>query len=238
MTASYCYRDTLALTNERAVPRLVTSDVADMLPSAEVIGTDISPIQPSWVPPNCRFLIDDAQLNWVWQPNYFDYIHIRHLGGCIDDWPRLYGQAFSRLKPGGYFESCDYDIQTRSESGLVGPDHIYTKWYETLLEASEKSGRSFQFPPPQGSMKELMERAGFEDVVYRCWKIPIGAWPRDKKMKQLGLFTAEFIDGSIEGFALYLLKEVMGWEYKAIDAFVDNMRRALRRSKLMPYFLL
>ncbi|CAI4213344.1 unnamed protein product [Parascedosporium putredinis] len=153
-------------------------DVADMLPSAE--------------------------LNWVWQPNYFDYIHIRHLGGCIDDWPRLYGQAFSRLKPGGYFESCDYDIQTRSESDLVGPDHIYTRWYETLLEASEKSGRSFQFPPPQGSMRELMERAGFEDVVYRCWKIPIGAWPRDKKMKQLGLFTAEFIDGSIEGFALYL----------------------------------
>jgi methylase of polypeptide subunit release factors len=27
-------------------------DAADKYPSAEVIGTDISPIQPGWVPPN------------------------------------------------------------------------------------------------------------------------------------------------------------------------------------------
>lgn len=30
------------------------SDFADEYPEAEVIGTDISPIQPSWVPPNLR----------------------------------------------------------------------------------------------------------------------------------------------------------------------------------------
>lgn len=30
------------------------SDFADEFPSAEVIGTDLSPIQPSWVPPNLK----------------------------------------------------------------------------------------------------------------------------------------------------------------------------------------
>lgn len=30
-------------------------DFGDMYPSAEVIGVDLSPIQPSWVPPNVRF---------------------------------------------------------------------------------------------------------------------------------------------------------------------------------------
>jgi hypothetical protein len=29
-------------------------DFADEYPNAEVIGTDISPIQPSWVPPNLK----------------------------------------------------------------------------------------------------------------------------------------------------------------------------------------
>ena len=28
------------------------SDFADEYPNTEVIGTDISPIQPTWVPPN------------------------------------------------------------------------------------------------------------------------------------------------------------------------------------------
>ncbi len=32
-------------------------DIADEYPEAIVIGTDLSPIQPGWVPPNCRFYV-------------------------------------------------------------------------------------------------------------------------------------------------------------------------------------
>ena len=39
--------------------------MADDFPSAEILGTDISAVQPSWVPPNCKFEIDDAQLDWT-----------------------------------------------------------------------------------------------------------------------------------------------------------------------------
>lgn len=70
-------------------------DFADQFPSAEVIGTDLSPIQPSFVPPNLKFELDDAQLDWTYSPGYFDFIHIRCLFGSIGDWPRLYGQAFT-----------------------------------------------------------------------------------------------------------------------------------------------
>ncbi|SPO05111.1 related to methyltransferase [Cephalotrichum gorgonifer] len=213
-------------------------DLADALPSAEVIGTDISPIQPSWVPPNCRFLIEDAQLDWGWRPDYFDFVHVRHLTGCIDDWGKLYSQAFSRLKPGGYFEHCDYDIQTRSDTGLVGPDHVYTRWSEVLFEASAANGRGFECPAHGGKMRELMTETGFVDVVHRTWKVPIGAWPQDRRMKQMGLFTFEFLDSSLEGFALYLLKEVMGWEYHEVHELVTTMKKALRKSSLMPYFVL
>ena len=40
-------------------------DIASEYPSAEVIGTDLSPIQPKWVPPNVRFEVDDASLDWT-----------------------------------------------------------------------------------------------------------------------------------------------------------------------------
>jgi len=69
-------------------------DFADEHPSATVIGTDISPIQPTWVPPNLKFEIDDAQLEWTFADNDFDYIHIRCLMGSIDNWPLLYQRAF------------------------------------------------------------------------------------------------------------------------------------------------
>jgi SAM-dependent methyltransferase len=61
-------------------------DFADAHPSAIVIGTDLSPIQPTWVPPNVKFKIDDCEAEWTYPDNYFDYIHIQGLSGCVKDW--------------------------------------------------------------------------------------------------------------------------------------------------------
>lgn len=71
----------------------ILSDFADEYPSAEVIGTDLSPIQPAFVPPNLRFEIDDASEDWTFPEDHFDLIHIRALYGAISDWPKLYSQA-------------------------------------------------------------------------------------------------------------------------------------------------
>jgi hypothetical protein len=68
-------------------------DFADEHPSAVVLGTDLSPIQPTWVPPNLKFEVDDCEAEWTYPDNHFDYIHIRTLTGCIKDWNRLYTQA-------------------------------------------------------------------------------------------------------------------------------------------------
>jgi len=76
------------------------SDFADEYPGCEVIGTDISPMQPRWVPPNCRFEIDDANnIPWTFEDNTFDFIHIRSMYGCISDWDAVYREAFRCLKP-------------------------------------------------------------------------------------------------------------------------------------------
>ncbi len=57
--------------------------VADEHPNATVIGNDLSPIQPVWVPANCKFIVDDIESDWLYKPNEaFDYIHGRGLGGA------------------------------------------------------------------------------------------------------------------------------------------------------------
>jgi ubiquinone/menaquinone biosynthesis C-methylase UbiE len=69
-------------------------DFADEFPNTAVLGTDLSPIQPSLVPPNCRFEVDDCEDDWIYPENYFDYIHIRTLFGSIKDWKTLYARAY------------------------------------------------------------------------------------------------------------------------------------------------
>lgn len=76
----------------------ICRDFADAYPSAEVIGTDLSPIQPLFVPSNVKFELDDAQLEWTYKPNTFDFVHIRCLFGSISDWPALYAQIYKSVR--------------------------------------------------------------------------------------------------------------------------------------------
>jgi hypothetical protein len=49
---------------------------------------------PYFVPPNLRFELDDAQLEWTYPYESFDYVHLRYLIGAINDWPHVYGEAY------------------------------------------------------------------------------------------------------------------------------------------------
>ena len=206
--------------------------MAEAHESAAVIGIDISPIQPNLVPPNCLFVIADIEGEWAFGNN-FGFIHVRHLIGAIKDWPKLYGQAFEGLTPGGWFEHCEYDITTRSQLE-VDDDHIFNRWNQNFFESSRKTGRRFDFPWPE--MKKMMDETGFVEVVHQKWRIPIGEWATDLKMKSIGLLALKFIDVSLEGFALFILHKIMKWEVDKVMTHISEMRDAVRKKGLMPYF--
>lgn len=78
-------------------------DFADEIPNAEV-GTDVTPIQPSWVPPNVKFQLEDCNQEWTWPDNTFDFVNLRYLVGVVDDWYALFHNAYRVTKPGAYVE--------------------------------------------------------------------------------------------------------------------------------------
>ncbi|KAH6989177.1 S-adenosyl-L-methionine-dependent methyltransferase [Ilyonectria sp. MPI-CAGE-AT-0026] len=212
-------------------------DMADEYPSAEVLGFDISAVQPSWVPPNCSFQIDDAQLDWTFKADEFDFIHMRYLYGGIDDWSKLYRQAFRHVKPGGWVENTEIDLETRSENPKVSGDegHIFKKWRNLFWEAGEKINRTFKIAR-DNQMENKMREAGFVDIQHHQWKVPIGGWPRDPKLKQIGLYNGMFIDQSLDGFAVFPIGEILGWTFDEVTVLVSKMRLAIKDPKALPYY--
>ncbi|KAM3078495.1 hypothetical protein ACMFMG_006371 [Clarireedia jacksonii] len=98
-------------------------DFADLYANASVLGTDLSPIQPEMVPPNCRFEIDDMTEEWTYPLSHFDFIHIRSLFGSVPDWPKVYEQAFKHLKPGGFIEQIEPSLYLHSDDGTLARDN-------------------------------------------------------------------------------------------------------------------
>ncbi|KAH7357687.1 S-adenosyl-L-methionine-dependent methyltransferase, partial [Plectosphaerella cucumerina] len=130
--------------------------LGDEYPVAELsIGNDLSPIQPTWTPPNVKFVVDDVEQDWV-EPQPYDFIHIRYMAGCIQDWPRLMKQIFDNLKPGGWVEFQDSINKIYSEDGTLKPDNLLVIMMDGLMKACDKFGRTMN---PAPSAKKLVEEA-------------------------------------------------------------------------------
>lgn len=176
-----------------------------MYPSATVIGTDLSPIQPNFVPPNVRFEIDDCCDEWLYrQP--FDLIHIRGLFGSVADWDKLYTQALHHLQPGGYIEQLETAILLKSDGGSSN-DTTISEFQHLGLESSNKFGKSLNIAE---EMKTGMITAGFVDVTEHRFKLPIGPWPKDKHLKTLGRYQRLVWEESVEMWSMMLLTKVLG----------------------------
>jgi SAM-dependent methyltransferase len=156
---------------------LTNSDFADAHPNVSVIGTDISPIQPGWVPPNLFFEMEDATQPWTFADNSFDYVHMRYLFGSIADWDELFRQAYRVVKPGGFVESFEADALLTSEDGTVVEGSPLDQWGKVFLEGGRKFGRSFAVVNEDLQRKGL-QAAGFTNLVQWDFNVrfPLAGW--------------------------------------------------------------
>ncbi|KMP06752.1 UMTA protein [Coccidioides immitis RMSCC 3703] len=208
-------------------------DFADEYPSAEVIGTDLSPIQPAFVPPNVRFEIEDATLEWTFPQDHFDLIHVRTLYGSVEDWPAFYQRTLSHLKPGGWFDQLEMSVQFQSDEGNLKDHHILSVWSKLFIRMGEMTGKTFRIAE---LAKGYMEKAGFQNVTEVRFKLPVGTWSSDKHMKELGEWNLLQCDQGIEGWAMALLTRVLKWSVDEVKLFLAEMKIGLQDSKVRAYF--
>ncbi|KAE9378794.1 S-adenosyl-L-methionine-dependent methyltransferase [Stipitochalara longipes BDJ] len=207
-------------------------DFADEFSNAHVIGTDLSPIQPNLVPPNCSFEIDDCQDEWTYPVEHFDLIHIRSLFGSIEDWPALYKQAYKHLKPGGYIEQVEISIDIRSDDGTVTPGSPLRTFTELFEQAGEMTGYTFCIAE---KMESMIAAAGFENLVQKIIKTPIGGWAKDQELRELGRWALLGFDIGLEGYAMATLTRHMGWSQNEVHVLLAQIRQAAKDPKIHCY---
>jgi ubiquinone/menaquinone biosynthesis C-methylase UbiE len=165
-------------------------DMADKFPSAQVLGIDLSPEQPMWIPPNCQFQVDDFELEWTFGADRFDLIHERFLLGAVSDYRQLYKQAYTALKPGGWIEIIEMEGGAFSDDSTLPQDSALVKWGQYIEEAFERMGRPFL---RIGKFKEYLEEAGFVNVHSEMVKRPTNDWPKDPRWKEIGKVCSSYV---------------------------------------------
>ncbi|RDA91545.1 hypothetical protein CP533_4373 [Ophiocordyceps camponoti-saundersi (nom. inval.)] len=209
-------------------------EMGDLFPGSQVIGTDLSPIQPDIVPPNVSFFVDDATDPWC-HDQQFGYVHTRLTGGCWASFEKDIAEpAFSALEPGGWFESQEIDGLVFSDDDSLAADSAMNRWFQEVSVAAERLNR----PANLGhSLREVYERVGFVDVHEHIFRMPTNGWARDERLKELGrLWERNFLQG-LSGFSFQLFNRAYDRTAAQIEVSLVDVRRELSDPTIMALWL-
>jgi SAM-dependent methyltransferase len=199
-------------------------EMGDAHPEAEFLGNDLSPVQPSWVPPNVRFEVDDIESRWAYGAP-FDFVFSRTLTCAVSDWPKLVRQAYHNVKPGGWVEFQDFDIEFYAEDGTYSQTSSAAIFMRMLTGSARTAGKE---PCPGPKLEQWIKDAGFKNVVHQKFKLPVGPWPRDQRQKEIGLFNlVQCIDG-LEAFSMRLFTSTLNWDPEEVKVLCSKVRAELK----------
>ncbi|KAJ4162950.1 hypothetical protein NW754_014371 [Fusarium falciforme] len=204
---------------------------ADAFPGSEVIGVDLSPTQPSLVPVNCSFEIDDLEKEWTWTKP-FDFAFSRVMAGSFRDYDSYIQKAYKSLEPGGWFEMQDIVLPYTSDDDTLPPNSELCRLGNYFCETSTLLGRPIDVPL---KYKSMMQKVGFVDIVERHYKWPLSAWPKDPHYKELGAWTFANLDGGLEGLTLALFTRALKWSKEETMVFCAEVRKQLRDLRIHAY---
>lgn len=207
-------------------------DFANEHPEADVLGTDLSPIQPEYVPPNCRFEVDDAEDEWVFHAP-FDYIHSRYMSGSFGDFPALFRACYQNLRPGGWVEFQDYVVKLRAvDDSLRGT--ALERWSDLVIEGVRRMGKNANACL---RYKTQLQEAGYVDVREERFALPGNPWARGEDQKILGTMQMENILDGLHGFSIGLFTKMLGMSVQEVELLLVDVRKDLRNTKIHFYYL-
>jgi hypothetical protein len=230
--------------------------VGDHYDSANILGVDLSPIQPGWVPPNVRFMVDDIESVWLHPRSHFDYIHSRHTVMAIKDWPKLLWTAKQylinhatvlasgrttdlificrHLRAGGWIELQEIHHFPYSLDNSMPPEHLVAQYWSLITAGLAALGINFAVAQG-GHLAELLREAGYINVTERVFQVPLGTWPKNKALKNVGLYWRTILLDGIQAIALGPLTRGLHWNREQVELFLIEVRKAYHDNSCLMY---
>ncbi|KAI1169720.1 S-adenosyl-L-methionine-dependent methyltransferase [Nemania sp. FL0916] len=205
-------------------------EMAGRYPSAEVVGTDLSPIQPNWIPPNCQFMVDDVEDTWE-NGDGWDFVHLRNMIPILKDPVDLLKKIFENLRPGAWVELQDVDGMVHCDDGSLPPDWPILVFTELMVEAFARYGTKSHAAVFGG---EYLAASGFVNIQHHTIKLPYGTWPKDKRTRLIGLYYQTAAEEFFPAMGALQLP-ALGWQSDQIEALFVQCRNAMRDPNVHAY---
>jgi hypothetical protein len=143
------------------------------------------------------------------------------MAGSIKDWATLLEQAYENLNEGGAIELQEYETVYKSDDDTLTRTPAIATWQQKLNEAAEQIDQPLNMAP---TMKRRLEDAGFVDVRDDAYKIPVGPWPKDRRLKEIGYIMLFHCLEGLDAFTLAPFSRVLGWSREEMRQLMERVK--------------
>lgn len=138
------------------------------------------------------------------------------------------------LKPGGFIEIVEAaGGKLQADDDTYTPQSAIWRYYELVNQAAAKAGRSLQLMNP--SMRDLVTTANFGSYKETEMKLPLGTWPSDHKLKEMGAWFALSTQSGFSAYGLALLTRVLNMPSEEVDALFRQCNVEVNSKKVHAY---
>jgi metalloendopeptidase OMA1, mitochondrial len=123
-------------------------------------------------------------------------------------------RAYDHLQPGGWIECQEVPGMAHCDDGSMPDYYGWQQWTSQLYASSKLAHRQVDVGE---QLKDWMRECGFVDVHEAVFKIPLNGWPKDSRLKHVGmLWQRNLLDG-LSGFSLQFFSKYLNKTQEEIE---------------------
>lgn len=137
------------------------------------------------------------------------------------------------MKPGGWIEFQDLRLAVSCDDDTMPEDYGLAEFLVNLRNGFSAMG--YDLLSLEKNRARLAE-AGFTNIREMVWKVPVGVWPKDKLMKEVGMYNREVLAEALQGVSMGPYTRGLGWTSAEVEVFLTKVRKSLADSSVHSYY--
>jgi len=138
-------------------------------------------------------------------------------------------------QPGGWVELTELGGTPLSDDGSLTDDNPCAVCFKLGCKALAMIGRG---EAVGDTLRQRLETAGFVDIKVMQFKQPLGPWPKDKILKQVGTMTLLNAETAFHAYCLAAFTRILGMDKDEADRICSEGYKAVKNKNLHAYTLL
>jgi hypothetical protein len=139
------------------------------------------------------------------------------------------------LKPGGWIELVEIHVVPQSQDNSIPENSQLVEFYNVLKPLGTRLGIDLDVAI---KFKGYLEDAGYESVQEEIFDLPLGDWPQDRRMKEIGRYQRFQMMQGLGAIGTALLTRIGGWSKPQVEVFLAGIRREVNNRDVHPLYKL